>query len=45
MVPLYHRTKLTESGEKSPPVPPPPTTKGEGRGRPLRKLREKTARR
>ena len=28
MVPLHHRTKLTESGEESPPVPPPPHRKG-----------------
>ena len=31
MVPLHHRTRLTKSGENSPPVPPPPTAKG-GRG-------------
>ena len=28
MVPLHHRTKLTESGEESPPVPPPPPQRG-----------------
>ena len=30
MVPFYHRTALTKSGDESPPVPPPPTAKGEG---------------
>ena len=34
MVPLHHRTKLTESGEKSPPVPPPPPQRGKGEDAP-----------
>ena len=43
MVPLHHRTKFTESGEKSPPVPPPPPQRGRGEDAPLKKLREKMA--
>ena len=34
MVPLHHRTKLTESGETSPPVPPPPPQRGKGEDAP-----------
>ena len=45
MVPLHHQKKLTKSGEYSPPVPPYPPQRGGGTGRPLRKLRQKTARR
>ena len=30
MVPLHHRTKLTKSGEDSPPISPPPPQRGGG---------------
>ena len=36
MVPLHHRTKYTESGEKSPPVPPPPPQRGKGEDAPFK---------
>ena len=45
MVPLHHRTKLTKSGEDSPPVPPLIPQRRGGQGHPLRKLRQKTTRR
>ena len=32
MVPLHHRTKLTESGEEYPPSLPPPPQRGGGGG-------------
>ena len=44
MVPLHHRTKLTESGEESPPVPPPPPQRGGGvRTPPLKIARKNVA--
>ena len=45
MVPLHHRTTLTESGEEYTAVPLPPPQSGGRRGRPHRKLRQKTAHR
>ena len=41
MVPLHHRTKLTKSGENSPPVPPPPPQRGGGEDNPFENCAQK----
>ena len=41
MVPLHHRTKFTASGEISPPVPPPPSQRGEGEDAPVNNCAKK----